>query len=199
MDEPKVQSPDGEVVLFDQRVQNIQSFAEEREEISMVSRTCVLRSPLVITLLTQEEAFTEDVVEEKAKVEFKQSVGEAECYRVFCELFGKEEVHVQSRNIPWLINPLTHRHLELDIYVPRWKIACEYNGEQHYNIVSRFHRHGQESLDYQKWKDNVKVDLCDANGHYLITVPYWIAVKEIRQYILSNLPKGGYICPIRQI
>ena len=165
-----------------------------------LTETCILDAPIISSLLTLEQADEEDTIEEQAmqaersppvwspiQGSFpKQSIGEAECYRVFCNLFGKDNVRVQCRNIPWLINPLTKRHLELDIYVPSRGIACEYNGEQHYHVVSRFHKYGQESLKYQIYKDNVKVDLCDANGVYLITVPYW--EKNIQRFILSSMP-----------
>lgn len=117
-----------------------------------------------------------------------QSKGEQACKIALDEIYNKD-FQVQVRNLPWLKNPKTKRNLELDLYCPELKIACEYHGKQHYQIVNRFHPKGQDDLDYQKWKDQLKVDLCDDNGVYLITVPYTIPLSQIKEFILHYLPE----------
>ena len=134
----------------------------------------------------------------KGKGKVKQSKGEAECLRVLEKLRGKE-AQVQVRYLDELKNELTGHNLELDIFIPndvnigRYKhLACEYHGKHHYNVVKLFHPLGQESLNYQQWKDNRKVEMCDNAGIYLITVPYNVPFNKIEDFITHYLPENVY-------
>lgn len=124
-----------------------------------------------------------------------QSKGEAECKRVLDEIYGVD-FRVQVRNMNALKNPKTKRNLELDLYYPltelgySYDLACEYHGQQHYGVVKRFHPNGIESLKYQQWKDNLKIDLCEATGIYLITVPYNVPLDKIKNFITYYLPEN---------
>jgi len=141
-----------------------------------------------VAFLTKEEADDEEELNEIRK-DPAQSIGERECTKVFRELFGQHSIVIQTRNIPWLVNPLTNRKLELDVWCPTRRIACEYNGEGHYKVVKKFHKFGERSLNYQIWKDNIKIQKCKENDVHLITVPYWIKPQDIRQYIIDALPE----------
>jgi hypothetical protein len=57
----------------------------------------------------------------------------------------------------WLINPLTGKRLELDIYYPELNLAIEINGIHH-------------GLNYQKYKDNIKYEVCISKGIKLESV-----------------------------
>ena len=126
----------------------------------------------------------------------QQSKGEAECQRIVEEMFGVP-FETQVR-LPELLNPLTKQLLEIDIYyendghlegcVGFRGLGIEYHGRQHYEYVPFFHKKGPKDLQYQQWKDNLKVDLCDKHGIYLITVPYTVPVNRIKEYILFYLP-----------
>ena len=116
-----------------------------------------------------------------------QSKGEAECRRILEDIYGMR-FRVQVRDLPELRNPKTGNILELDLYCPELKLACEYHGRQHYELVPFFHKNGQKDLDYQQWKDNIKVDMCDSAGIYMITVPYNVEIKNIRKFIEYYLP-----------
>jgi hypothetical protein len=118
----------------------------------------------------------------------QQSKGEAECKKVLDKIYNTN-FQVQVRNLPWLKNPKTGRNLELDLYSPELKIACEYHGKQHYQVVKRFHPKGKVDLQYQQWKDNLKYDLCNEAGVYLITVPYTVPLDRIEDFILYFLPE----------
>lgn len=83
----------------------------------------------------------------------------------------------------WLKNPETGRPLELDLYNEKLKIAIEYHGRQHYDYVPHFHRNGRSDLASQKRRDAHKLDLCDENGVYLITVPYTVKDEDIEDWI----------------
>jgi hypothetical protein len=123
-----------------------------------------------------------------AKKSKKQSKGEIECKKVLDKIYNTD-FQVQVRNLPWLKNPKTKRNLELDLYCPELKIACEYHGKQHYEVVKRFHRKGAVDLKYQQWKDNLKYELCNEAGVYLITVPYTVPLDKIEAFILYFLPE----------
>jgi hypothetical protein len=80
-----------------------------------------------------------------------------------------------ERNIrpSFLRNPESGKSLELDCYVPEYKLAIEYNGIQHYKFPSAYHKTEKEFYD-QLYRDRLKKKLCDEAGIYLIPVPYWV-------------------------
>lgn len=86
-----------------------------------------------------------------------------------------------------LKNPDTKRNLELDCYNEIYKIALEYNGEQHYKYPNSFHKTKEEFIKQIK-RDRLKEKLCKENGIYLIIVPYNIQNNIIPSYIMTNLP-----------
>lgn len=132
----------------------------------------------------------EDIdIDEKTAIEidevsktYKQSAGERACLIAMEKIFNTR-AQVQVRNIPALKNPKTGRYLELDIYIPEHKVACEFHGRQHYEYVPRFHRNGASDLEYQRWKDTFKVDQCDKVGIFLITVPYNVPLDKVEDFI----------------
>lgn len=93
---------------------------------------------------------------------------EKETCKALERAFGKPFV----RDRPdFLRNPLTGKNLELDCYNKELGIAAEYNGPQHYyypNFTGQSYKEFQDQIA----RDNFKLDKCDENGVYLITVPY---------------------------
>eukprot|EP01114_Cavostelium_apophysatum_P014087 TRINITY_DN3560_c0_g1_i1.p1 TRINITY_DN3560_c0_g1~~TRINITY_DN3560_c0_g1_i1.p1 ORF type:complete len:697 (-),score=96.12 TRINITY_DN3560_c0_g1_i1:32-2122(-) len=79
------------------------------------------------------------------------------------EIFQGNDIHFNYQH-PTLKFPLSGKHIQLDIYVPKMEIAFEYQGEQHF--VGK-NREGQRARDAQKRQ------ICEANGITLIEVPYW--------------------------
>jgi hypothetical protein len=73
----------------------------------------------------------------------------------------------------FLRNPESGKSLELDCYIPEYKLAVEYNGIQHYKFPSAYHKTEKEFYD-QLYRDRLKKKLCDEEGVYLIPVPYWV-------------------------
>ncbi len=45
-----------------------------------------------------------------------------------------------------------------------------------------------EKYEMRKFCDEVKQDLCDEHGVYLIPVPYTVKIKNIRDFIIYYLP-----------
>ena len=68
----------------------------------------------------------------------------------------------------WLKNPKTEKCLELDIYLPKERMAFEVQG--YYHIVS----------DYQKEKDDLKMRFCKKRGIKLIEI------KSLGKKYLNN-------------
>lgn len=112
------------------------------------------------------------------------SKGEEACCRTLEKLFGLPFDKIRP---DWLKNPETGRRLELDCYNDLLKLAVEYNGIHHY-IFPNWTGNTEEEFTQQVRRDMFKVDECDRNGVYLITVPYTVSMKDIEQYIKDNLP-----------
>ena len=74
------------------------------------------------------------------------------------------------------------KYYELDGYNEKYKIAFEYNGEQHYTWKPHWHTK-QEFLELQQ-RDKDKEQYCIENGITLIVIPY--TIKDLVNYI-SNL------------
>jgi hypothetical protein len=76
------------------------------------------------------------------------------------------------------------QYLELDGFNEEYKIALEYNGEQHYIYNPHFHRNDIEDLYKQQHRDALKKELCEQNSIYLIVVPYF--EPNIKEYIINE-------------
>ena len=118
----------------------------------------------------------------------KCSKGERICREVIEEIYSKPFPNCRPG---FLKNPETKRNLELDCYNDELKIAVEYNGIQHYKWPN-FTNHSQEEFVKQIRRDKFKVETCDLNGVYLITVPYNVPHDKIKNYITYYLPENYY-------
>lgn len=119
----------------------------------------------------------------------KLSKGQAECHRCIEEIYKKPFLS-NVRTLDFLKNPETGRFLELDCYNEELKIAIEYNGIQHYKHPNQFNM-TNEAFIKQLRRDELKRELCDNNGVYLITVPYTVKDKDIMEFIKSMLPSNS--------
>lgn len=120
----------------------------------------------------------------------RKSKGEAECRRVLEYIFNKPFPSVRP---DFLRNPVTsaNYNLELDCYNEQLRLACEYNGRQHYEFIPFFHKN-KEAFMNQKYRDDMKNRICRENGIILITVPYTVELKDIKKYIEKELKRAGY-------
>jgi hypothetical protein len=60
--------------------------------------------------------------------------------------------------------------LRFDFYIPSLNIAIEYDGQQHYNPVEIWG--GQDMLEVNKKRDNLKNIFCRENNIHLLRIPY---------------------------
>lgn len=112
--------------------------------------------------------------------------GEKLCRKIFEELTGVEFISCRP---DFLRNPLTGFNLELDGYNQEFKLAFEFQGQQHYqkNIFNPT----DKDLEYQQWKDNLKKELCLKNGIILIEIPYTeFENNNLKFFIKNNLLKN---------
>jgi hypothetical protein len=123
---------------------------------------------------------------------YRKWKGEQETCQALEKIYGKPFVSVRPN---FLKNPQTGRNLELDCYNDELKIAAEYNGIQHYVYPNPFHK-TEEEFQKQVTRDEIKYQLCEDNGVYLITVPYTVPIEEIPEIVWRLTPevvsKQGY-------
>lgn len=113
------------------------------------------------------------------------SKGERICCQTMERIYG---VPFSTIRPNWLKNPETGENLELDCYNDELQIAVEYNGEQHYKWPN-FTQQSQQQFINQVRRDELKLELCNRNGIYLIVVPYNVPHDRIPEYITSYLPE----------
>lgn len=86
----------------------------------------------------------------------------------------------------WLKNSENYR-LELDGYNKDLKIAFEYNGLQHYEVVNAWQM-TEEKLAKIQEHDRIKVEECRKRNIILIVIPCFKKTKkEIREFIYSEI------------
>lgn len=111
---------------------------------------------------------------------------QAKCCEILERVYNKQFVSVRPG---WLKNPETGGNLELDCYNDELKIALEYNGIQHYVFPNPFHKTYDDFIALIR-RDKFKLEQCDKNDIYLITVPYNIKEEDIEDYIIQRLPEN---------
>jgi hypothetical protein len=119
------------------------------------------------------------------------SKGEVECRRVLEELFKKPFPKSRPN---FLNNPVTggKYNLELDCANHELKIACEYNGIQHYKYTPYFHKN-KEQFQLQQYRDDMKRRICKEQGYTLVEVPYTTKITDIDNFIKTELSKTNRI------
>jgi hypothetical protein len=121
----------------------------------------------------------------------RESKGEAECRRVLQSLLRKP---FPSQRPDFLRNPVTggNFNLELDCYNAELGLAVEYNGVQHYKYTPYFHRSKDHFMN-QKYRDDMKKRICKENRIVLIEVPHTVKLENIREFLVEELRKNGYL------
>lgn len=92
----------------------------------------------------------------------------------------------------FLLNPETGERLEYDCYNEELKIAAEHNGEHHYVFPNRFHK-SMEEFQAQVRRDFYKYQLGLQHGIYQITVPYWVPIDMIPDWVEYHCPEAQHL------
>ena len=112
------------------------------------------------------------------------SKGEQKCKQIIENIYNVPFFCIRP---DFLKNPTTNRNLELDLYNDELKIAIEHNGIQHYEWPN-YTGQSKKKFIKQLQRDRFKAEQCNANGIYLIQVPYTIPHNKLEKYIISKLP-----------
>jgi very-short-patch-repair endonuclease len=92
------------------------------------------------------------------------SKGSKELLEIVQQLFPNQRVELEY-------NIASQGGLFLDIYLPRLKIAFEYDGPQHFTYSKHFHGN-REAFFKARHRDAEKNELCEQRGITLIRVAY---------------------------
>ena len=95
---------------------------------------------------------------------------------------GDPSLILRNNRPAWLKNPKTGRSLELDAVYEPWKLALEYNGEQHYVFPNLYHPDtpkGKEDHELQKQRDQHKANIVKEYGYHLIIIPYHVDTQKL--------------------
>lgn len=118
----------------------------------------------------------------------KESKGQKQVREYLEKRFNKKFIECRPS---FLKNPKTKRNLEFDCYNDELKLAIEYNGKQHYEFCSKFHKTASD-FQNQVLRDNIKVNLSEKNNIHLIIVPYTIKHDNIPEYLEEKLKLYGF-------
>lgn len=110
----------------------------------------------------------------------KTSKGAEELLEIVQQLFPNQRVELEH-------NIANRGALFLDIYLPRLKIAFEYDGELHFTYNEHFHHDSQRWLLARR-RDWHKDELCEEQGITLIRVAY--NEPMTRENVLSKIEEG---------
>jgi len=121
-----------------------------------------------------------NVIENEVRVKFGfKKVGEAWAketllYQIVSEIYPDYRIIRHYR--PEFLN-----FLELDVYIPKLKLAIEYQGIQHFEPIE--HWGGKKSLEQVIHRDKIKKRLCEQNKIRLIYIYYY---EEISKELLED-------------
>lgn len=101
-------------------------------------------------------------------------IGETELFRAIQQEFGETQV-VQHGRPDWL----APQHL--DVWFPRWRIAVEYHGEQHFRPIPFFG--GERAHGASLERDLRKVRLCEAAQVALIVTSHVVPTEAVLECV----------------
>eukprot|EP01124_Arcella_intermedia_P002785 TRINITY_DN11518_c0_g1_i4.p1 TRINITY_DN11518_c0_g1~~TRINITY_DN11518_c0_g1_i4.p1 ORF type:complete len:468 (-),score=107.57 TRINITY_DN11518_c0_g1_i4:30-1433(-) len=93
--------------------------------------------------------------------------------RVILEQILPEKTEIYEDYLhPQLFWEETNSKMQLDIWVPRYKMALEYQGEHHYHDFCEVYG-PSGTLSLCKFRDSKKKESCSQIGITLVAIPYW--------------------------
>jgi hypothetical protein len=123
-----------------------------------------------------------DIMRDSWCIQCNSNVQERTCRKIM-EYIYKEPFPKERPD--WLTNDDGHR-LELDIYNDKLKIALEYQGAQHFKMMSFFDK-SPEDYDKRVKNDAQKVKVCkDRDIHLIITTYIVISKKGVLTYLITH-------------
>ena len=99
------------------------------------------------------------------------------------KLFNKLKNNFNNEEILWEASPEWLGRQRFDIYFPKYNIAVEYNGKQHYEAINLFG--GDDMFIIQQERDTLKRQKCKDNSCELIELMY--NYKDDKFYEVVNI------------
>lgn len=98
-------------------------------------------------------------------------------YEILKQLFPKDNILFEADNkvVPWI------GELRFDIYFPKYNIAVEYDGQQHFTPINYFG--GEVTFKKTQQRDFIKNKLCQENNCKLFRIPYNIKKEEFNNIL----------------
>lgn len=109
-------------------------------------------------------------------------VSETLLFQVVSRLFSGEQI-LRHHRPEWL------EGLELDIFVPRWRLGIEYQGQQHFRPVKAWG--GERALCALQERDKRKRHLCQQAGILLLEIDYTEALDD--SHVRSRIAEAGML------
>ncbi|MFX1297544.1 MAG: hypothetical protein ACFFD2_22165, partial [Promethearchaeota archaeon] len=119
------------------------------------------------------------------------SMAERTCRQFFEKLFNEKFKKTYPN---WLKSP-TGNLMHLDGYNSKLKVAFEYQGFQHYIYSPYLHKTIERFKKDQKY-DKLKEELCQKQGISLIKVPYTVKIKDMENFIRTQVKSLGIKTPM---
>lgn len=106
-----------------------------------------------------------------------QLKSQTKLYEKLKESFPNEEIlfEINKETVVWLKNQ------RFDIYFPKYNIAVEYNGQQHYIPIEHFG--GKLAFEDTLWRDELKRQKCKENNCILFEVKYDYTEKDYQKLV----------------
>lgn len=117
---------------------------------------------------------------------YNESRGEAITRETLEDIYG---VPFISCRPDFMLNTETGETMELDCYNDELKLAAEYNGVQHYEWPN-YTKQSKKHFIRQVRRDQLKKDICDQYGIYLISIPYNVELERIPEFVRHWLPEA---------
>lgn len=102
--------------------------------------------------------------------------------------------YLKAKNIKYILqksfhdcrNPITNRKLRYDFYIPQKRLLIEYDGIQHFQMVS-FHGHPStiKDLRYTQYKDKVKTKYAHDNNISLLRIKSLTSINKCLNNIFN--------------
>ena len=94
----------------------------------------------------------------------------------------------------WLVNPLTKKPLEFDLFSESLRVAVEVDEAHHFVAVNKRHT-SEMDFEYQRYRDAIKDILAREHGVTLIRVPFTLVKKNVEDFLREKLRQARVPIP----
>lgn len=95
-----------------------------------------------------------------------------------CKVMSYLDLHHITYDYGYICKHLIFKeHLHFDFWLPKYKIAIEYDGEQHFRPIKYFG--GKRAFKIEKIRDHIKNRYCNTHHIKLIRIAYNQSIKKV--------------------